>query len=142
MKKFFAVIVVIAVVYIGWGQLYRTDNPAVLSGHSTNLARAFDERVSDVQVEGSGGVIKILKDDNDGSRHQRFILRLDSGQTVLIAHNIDLAPRLPSLRKGDTVAFFGEYEWNAKGGVIHWTHHDPGGRHVGGWLKLNGKTYQ
>ena len=43
MKKFFAVIVVIAVVYIGWGQLYRTDNPAVLSGHSTNLARAFDE---------------------------------------------------------------------------------------------------
>ena len=43
---------------------------------------------------------------------------------------------------GDTVAFHGVYEWNAQGGVIHWTHHDPVGRHVAGWLKHNGQTYQ
>jgi hypothetical protein len=32
--------------------------------------------------------------------------------------------------------------WNEKGGVVHWTHRDPGGRHMAGWLAHNGKTYQ
>jgi len=87
-------------------------------------------------------VLKILPDDLEGSRHQRFILRLSSGQKLLVAHNIDLAPRISSLRRGDKVEFSGEYEWNAKGGVIHWTHHDSTGRHIGGWLKHDGQTYQ
>jgi len=94
------------------------------------------------QVQGSGRVTRILSDDNDGSRHQRFILELSSGRTLLIAHNIDLAPRVSSLKTGDTVGFYGEYEPNAQGGVIHWTHHDPQGRHVAGWLEHNGQRYQ
>ena len=111
------------------------------SGNSV-LEEAFKQRQSDLQVQGSGEIVKILADDNDGSRHQRLILRLNSGRTLLIAHNIDLAPRISSLNKGDTVQFYGEYEWNSQGGVIHWTHHDPQGVHVSGWLKHNGKTYQ
>ena len=57
---------------------------------------------------------------------------------------LEACPMLPiaSLRKGDSVEFYGEYEWNAKGGVVHWTHHDPKGSHVGGWLKQGGRTYQ
>ena len=55
------------------------------------------------QVQGSGTVSRILADDNGGSRHQRYILRLDSGKTLLVAHNIDLAPRVAGLRDGDTV---------------------------------------
>jgi len=94
------------------------------------------------QVQGSGKVIRILSDDNDGSRHQRFILELSSGRTLLIAHNIDLAPRISGLRVGDTVSFYGEFEPNPQGGVIHWTHHDPQGRHVGGWLEYRGRKYQ
>ena len=94
------------------------------------------------QVSGSGRVVRILSDDNDGSRHQRFILGLSSGQTLLVAHNIDLAPRVSSLSTGDTVKFYGEYEANSKGGVIHWTHHDPQGRHVAGWLEHRGRRYQ
>ena len=87
-------------------------------------------------------MIKILADDNKGSRHQKFIVKLASGQTVLIAHNIDLARRINSINIGDSIEFYGEYEWNAKGGIVHWTHHDPAGRHKDGWLKHNGVLYK
>lgn len=107
-----------------------------------SLQAAFEQRKSDVQVQGSGTVTRLLRDDNKGSRHQKFILKLSSGHTILIAHNIDLAPRINAIAKGDVVRFYGEYEWNKKGGVVHWTHHDPNGRHTGGWLKHNGRTYQ
>lgn len=106
------------------------------------LARAFDERERELQIEGAGTVTQLLSDDNDGERHQRFIVQLKTGQTLLIAHNIELAPRIVSLDIGDEVGFFGEYEWNPQGGVIHWTHHDPNGRHKAGWLKHEGRVYQ
>lgn len=100
------------------------------------------QKRGDVMVEGQGVVQAVLKDDNDGSRHQRFILDVGAGKTLLVAHNIDLAPRLPSLRVGDTVRFYGEYEVNHRDGVLHWTHHDPAGRHAHGWLEFQGKRYQ
>lgn len=108
----------------------------------SKIASAYATQASGLQVSSSGTVVKLLPDDNKGSRHQRFILKLSNSQTVLIAHNIDLAPKILSLRKGDIVKFNGEYEWNSKGGVVHWTHHDPAGRHQGGWLKHNGSTYK
>ena len=140
-------LVLIAVAILAYGHLQERgiSLPGVSSwehGDGSALRNAYAERQSDIQVQGAGVVTRILDDDLDGSRHQRFILRLDSGQTVLVAHNIDLAPRIGDLNIGDTVAFFGEYEWNPKGGVIHWTHHDPAGRHVHGWLKHEGQTYQ
>ncbi len=109
---------------------------------NAELIRAIGERRTGYQVQGSGTVARVLSDDNDGSRHQRFILELDSGQTLLVAHNIDLAPRVGGLRLGDTVSFFGEYEWNDRGGLIHWTHHDPAGQHVEGWIEHNGKRHK
>jgi Protein of unknown function (DUF3465) len=93
-------------------------------------------------LQSTGTVTRILPDDNDGSRHQRFILRLDSGRTVLVAHNIDLAPRVEGLAVGDSVEFKGEFVANAQGGVVHWTHRDPQGRHVDGWLRRHGRDYR
>jgi len=106
------------------------------------LLAAIRNGQSNVQVEGSGTVVRVLADDTRGRRHQRFILRIASGQTLLVAHNIDLSPRIDRLRAGDTVLFYGEYEWNAKGGVVHWTHRDPSGRHPDGWLKHEGRVYR
>lgn len=106
------------------------------------IEQAFRNHSSGLPVTETGMVSKILADDNDGSRHQRFIVRLASGHTILIAHNIDIAPRVAGLREGDQIAFSGSYEWNEKGGVVHWTHHDPSGRHAAGYVFHNGLNYQ
>jgi len=144
MKKLAIFVVAVFLAQYAWqnsGADKRTNIAQPDSGSSA-LSTTFNRRHSHEQVQGQGEVLRVLADDNDGSRHQRFILRLDSGQTLLIAHNIDLAPRISSLSTGDLVEFFGEYEWNSKGGVVHWTHHDPRGTHVDGWLKHDGKTYK
>ena len=147
MKKIILIAIVLIGVYFGITEsdlivTQRTGVIETVSGGDETLASAFANHQSNVQVQGSGVVKKILADDNDGSRHQRFIIGLQSGQTILIAHNIDLADRINSLNKGDRVDFYGEYEWNPRGGVLHWTHHDPTGRHSSGWIKHNGRTYQ
>ena len=138
-----AVVLLLAAV-VGGLQLASTTAPQATTPVAADdaAAAAFRQQASDVQMSGSGVVDRLLADDNDGSRHQRFILKLASGQTLLIAHNIDIAPRVTGLAEGDSVEFYGVYEYNADGGVIHWTHHDPDGSHVSGWLKHDGQTYQ
>ena len=106
------------------------------------VAALYAAKLSDAQVEDIGLVTKILADDNRGSRHQKFLAKVASGQTLLFAHNIDLAPRINRLEIGDKIEFRGEYEYNPKGGVVHWTHHDPQGKHFAGWLKHNGQIYE
>jgi len=108
---------------------------------SSVVERLFDERRSDVVVRVEGVVERVLLDDLQGSRHQRFILKLPSGHTVLVAHNLDLAARVP-LARGDRVEVQGEYEWTERGGVLHWTHRDPRGRREGGWIRLRGESYR
>jgi hypothetical protein len=121
-----------------------SEDAALREGASgaTEIARLFRERRSGVVVEGAGTVEKMLSDDLEGSRHQRFILRLVSERTILVSHNIDLAPRIDSLRIGDEVRFRGQYEWNERGGLLHWTHHDPAGRRPGGWIRHAHQTYR
>jgi hypothetical protein len=107
-----------------------------------DILEAFEKKISNRWVEASGIVDRLLPDDNEGARHQRFIIRLTSGHSLLVSHNIDLADRLPDLEAGDRVEFRGEYEWNSQGGVVHWTHHDPEGRMKGGWLNYKGRLYE
>lgn len=111
-----------------------TDNSAI--------KKAFERKQSDIFVEGSGKVKKLLPDDNKGSRHQKFLVTITDQQTLLFAHNIDLAERIDDIAVGDVVTFRGEYVYNPKGGVMHWTHHDPKGAIQGGWIQHHGKTYQ
>jgi len=145
MKKFLIVLAIAAATTIGFiqsGALPQYEAPAPALNNDQALADAFENRSSNLQIHGQGIVIKTLADDLDGSRHQRFIIELDSGQTLLIAHNIDLAPRLDALNEGDEASFQGEYGWTSQGGVIHWTHLDPDGRHPNGWIKHRGRMYQ
>jgi uncharacterized protein DUF3465 len=144
-KLLLPAIVFVAIALFGYGRHHSPFSDASTSPAAANdsvFASAFAKHASNIRVEGQGTVAKILPDDNDGSRHQRFIVRLSSGQTIVIAHNIDLAPRVSSLNEGDVVAFSGEYEWNPKGGVVHWTHRDPDGGHSAGWIRHDGQAFQ
>lgn len=147
MKRLLLIGLVVLAAYFagdGFGPARGPSGNAGLSSPDADrvLSSAFAAQRSDVQVRGGGQVTRILPDDTVGSRHQRFIVTLRSGQTLLVAHNIDLAERIAGLASGDYVEFNGEYEWNERGGIIHWTHHDPQGRHVAGWIQHNGRTYQ
>lgn len=105
------------------------------------MKRIYDKSDTGQWVEASGFVRRLLSDDNEGSRHQRMILDMRNGQTLLIAHNLDLARRVP-VGLGDRIQFRGMYEWNDLGGLIHWTHHDPLGVEDGGYIKFRTRIYQ
>src|SRR5205814_4074603 len=100
----FAAVVVGALLWAGCGSPVQSSGQnRGAAGDDNQIGRAFKNRTSNVQVEGEGSVTRILADDLAGSRHQRFVVRLASGQTVLIAHNIDIALRVAGLQ--ETIAY-------------------------------------
>ena len=105
------------------------------------MKRTYGVSDTGTWIEGTGVVRRLLPDDNDGTRHQRVVLDLRNGQTVLLAHNLGLAERIP-LGLGDRVQFRGVYEWNELGGLLHWTHHDPLGVQEGGFVLYRRKRYR
>jgi hypothetical protein len=104
------------------------------------VKRVYGKPDTGTWIEESGLVHRLIPDDHDGARHQRFILDLRNGQTVLMAHNLDLAERVP-VGLGDRIRFRGMYEWNEWGGLVHWTHHDPLGIEDGGFIRYRSKSY-
>jgi hypothetical protein len=105
------------------------------------LIRPFVKRDTGTWIEVKGFVRRLLSDDDDGSRHQRFIVDIGNRMTLLIAHNIDLAKRVP-IGMGDRVYVRGMFEWNDLGGLVHWTHHDPLGVEDGGYVRYRQREYR
>jgi hypothetical protein len=135
----------------GWYLHDRQTDPGGLAAEAVALGapaaedpaqQAFQSRAQGRIITVIGAVERILADDRDGSPHQRFIIRTPGGLTLLIAHNLDLAPRLEGLRPGDRLTVLGEYEWNEQGGIMHWTHDDPQGLHIPGYIEWRGRRYQ
>lgn len=105
-------------------------------------AAAFRDHRSQIMMVVEGQVVRTLSDDRDGTPHQRFLIRTATGVTLLVAHNLDIAPRVPDLQPGEPLELRGEYIWNPKGGLLHWTHHDPSGQHEAGYIQRAGHRYQ
>lgn len=138
-KDYLGWVVVVALVLL-WRQFGPGLPTDTLHSHD-RIAEAFAQQQSGVMVEFDARVQRLLRDDTHGNPHQRFIVELDNGHTLLIAHNIDLAPRVP-LEPYDLLRIRGEYEWNAQGGVVHWTHRDPGMGLKHGWIEHKGRRYE
>lgn len=107
----------------------------------SEILQAQTDRAKKVELTVGAFVKKKLKDDTEGLPHERFLLGLENGTTVLVAHDTAMAPYVP-LQAGDFVVIHGEYIWNRKGGVLHWTHHTDTPRHEGGWIDYKGQRYQ
>lgn len=131
-------IVAVGVYYLINGEA--TTSPTALASRAP--AAQFDDRFDGAMIESSGIVVHIMPDGNDGATLQRFVVLLDGGQTLQVAHNIDLAARIEDLARGDTIKFRGRFEANDHGGVVRWTHHDPRGERAGGWLEHAGIRYR
>jgi hypothetical protein len=140
-SRLFAVLVVLGLAIYQYYQFERTPVGSGAGTAQNPVQAAYAAHQSGQWLETSGRIQRVLQDDNEGARHQRFVLELDGGHTVLVAHNVDLARRIPA-RQGLSLDVRGRYEWNNRGGVIHWTHHDPDGREPGGWIMIDGARYE
>ena len=135
MKQFLVVVLLV----LGCDSAPR-DKPEFRNAQA-RLAKAIADKARDTWMTLDGVVEKVLPDDLKGAKHQRFIVRIGD-KTVLVAHNIDIARRVP-VEVGDKVSVFGEYEWNERGGVIHFTHRPKfETNHEGGHIEHNGTTYR
>jgi hypothetical protein len=141
LRRRFSVPLLVALVLLAWYYSQHDDTSLAPETGNGIVEQAFAGQRSGVWVDAGGRVARLLSDDKEGSRHQRFILALNSGHTVLVSHNIDLAERIP-VRKGGYLKLRGRYEWNERGGVIHWTHHDPDGSMPGGWIRYQDAVYR
>lgn len=102
------------------------------------LEEAFAKKLNDAPITVTGIVTKLLPDDTTGIPHQRFIITVHTGHTVMVAHNLERAYRVP-VKVGDKVEIHGSYVWNELGGIIHNTHHDDTEEHEDGWINFVGK---
>jgi hypothetical protein len=99
---------------------------------------------SGAEVIGHGTVLGVLGTRGGPSgEHEGFLLKLDQQCDLLlrVETNVDITGPVP-LEVGEVVTVKGQFEDDANGGVIHWTHHDPRGRHVSGYVEADGKIYE
>ncbi len=130
----------LVVAFLGWREYGPGPRTEVLMG-DIGIVELYAQQESGVMVEFEARVERILSDDKVPPRHQRFILTLNNGHSVLIAHNLELSERVP-IKLNDRVKVHGMYQFNAQGGIVHWTHRDQGVGTRHGWIELGGKRYE
>jgi hypothetical protein len=112
------------------------------SADDAAIASDFQNHQSQVEVTADGIVVGLFPDRSSSTgTHEQFIIRLTSQKmTIEVEHNISIGKRVP-VKEGDRLTVHGEYIWNAQGGLIHFTHHDPQGTHEDGYIIDNGMIY-
>lgn len=131
-------------------------------GSSLQAQSVSAMRIDDILLQGNQGpapindvfhgtVTKLLPDDNQGLKHEKFMFQVAdghggqfNGQTVTVAHDTTYAPYVP-VKVGTQLEIKGDMLAGPK--VLHWTHkakdpQHPNPTHADGYIKMDGKIYQ
>ena len=104
------------------------------------VEKAFYAKQSDLMVEVTGEVVRIVRPVEGNEGHQEFQLRLPNGQLLLVVRNTDARDRAP-IKAHDKVTIRGDYQWSELGGVIHGAQRDYSMDRRHGWVEVDGKKY-
>ena len=135
------IFMVVVTALIAWKKPEWLEASTYASSDDDRIAEAFVQRKSNIFVTVKATVLRALPDAEVGGHFQKFLVRLESGHTLMVSHNVDLAPRVPVV-EGAPMRIRGEYDWSDIGGVIHWTHRDPAGERDGGWIEFKRYVYE
>lgn len=113
------------------------------------VVRACNGGAQHAELTVTGSVERLLGERRSQSgEHEGFVLstggcnaarRPCPAAHLRVEVNTSITGEVP-LTAGQIVTVRGQYECND--GVIHWTHHDPSGRHMAGFIDVNGTRYQ
>ncbi|MDP3509818.1 MAG: DUF3465 domain-containing protein [Candidatus Melainabacteria bacterium] len=105
------------------------------------IIQAQSQQARKVELTVTAPIKKLLREEDYREPHQRFLLILSNGTTVLVANDLQYGTYAP-VQEGNVVRIHGEYIWNERGGVLHWTHKSDEPRHESGYIDFNGMRYQ
>jgi hypothetical protein len=120
-------------------------------GNLSDALRACNSGAHYAEMNDSGTIWRVLGVHNGPSgAHEGFLVhipfRAPNGALTQgvsrawkVEDNVDITGPIP-LRRGDNVTLQGQLECDDN--VIHWTHRDPRGRHIAGYIEVNGQRYQ
>jgi hypothetical protein len=138
-SRTFAVIA-IALVLVALALVWQSRPGYEVKTGFTAVQDAYNYRQTGFMAEVDGTVARILMDDKEDPRNQKFTIRLTNGQMLLVIHDQEAAGRVP-VSVGDTVLVRGEYVWTEAGGTLRYTQRDYSPRRLHGWIDHRGERY-
>lgn len=104
------------------------------------LADAYVNKKSGMMAEVQGQVTRLIMDEDESAREQKFVIHAISGQSLMVTHDLSRSDRVP-VATGDEVIVRGEYVWTEPGGMLIWTTRDSGSGDRHGWIDHKGERY-
>jgi len=104
------------------------------------ITSAWHKKSSNLLVEVDARVVLLLPNRDDIKKLQRFLVELENGHRLEVAHDLELSENVP-VGVSSLIRLKGEFDYNENGGLIHWTHADPAGNRDGGWIEHNDMRY-
>ena len=104
------------------------------------VEKAYYDKESDLMVEVTGEVVRVVRPVEGNEGHQEFQMSLPNGQVLLVVRNTSARDRAP-VEVHDRVTVRGDYQWSEMGGVVHGAQRDYSMDRRHGWVEIDGKKY-